>query len=141
MSTYSEAWHTMDPAVRDFYVNWALINTAQSWHAEWWEEYHQWLPFTALGQAFPGYLGFHIAQRNWGIQLFETGSFNPNVVLLTDPGPGWDTNWEPQYSSWGFPFYGSIYIVVPDYCYNYPRPKYRIRRSYWTGAPRRRRNL
>jgi hypothetical protein len=30
---------------------------------------------------------------------------------------------------------------LPDFpAYGYPRPKYNVRRSYWTGAPRHRRN-
>jgi hypothetical protein len=141
MSTYSEAWAAMNPAVRDFYRNWADINSAQSWHAEWWDAFQFWLPFYTMGISWPGYLGFHIAQRNWGIQTALSGSFNPDTVLLCIPATTWTGLLEPQYDQAENGSYSQFWDVVPVWAINFPREKYKVRKSYWTGAPRRRRNL
>lgn len=141
MSTYSEAWHNMDPDIRNFYRNWADRNCAQNWHVEWLEEYDLWWQFFSLGQSYPGYLGYHVAQRNWGIQLFLSGSFSSAVVLLHIPAFGYTGAIEPAYDAFGFNSYESTFGSIPEIAFNYPREKYRVRKSYWTGAPRRRRNL
>ena len=163
MSTYSEAWHSMDPDLRNFYVSWSQRNAYQLWHWEWWPEYEMWMPVNYYAQSLGGFLGYHIAQRNWGIQTYIDGSFNKNTILLVTPDWPPDAEVEPQYDVFGFMYYHSmatdlldlttinIYVdpptdppteVPPDFFgYPMPRLKYKIRRSYWTGAPRRRRNL
>jgi hypothetical protein len=163
MSTYSEAWHSMDPDLRNFYVSWAQINTAQNWHVEYWELYEMWVPILLDTLYRVGALGYHVAQRNWGIQLFETGSFDKNTILLNVPlfsqcgllEPRFDVGELFSYESFGNSYLDlatiNIYVDPPTdppteedpvfWASNLPRLKYKIRRSYWTGAPRRRRNL
>jgi len=141
MSTYSDAWHNMDPDIRNFYRNFADRNTAQSWHVEYFDLYDMWMSFAMFGLEFLGYLGYHIAQRNWGLQTAETGSFDSSTCLLSVAEFNEFGDIEPQYDIGNILFYGNIWDWAPAFCYNYPREKYRVRKSYWTGAPRRRRNL
>jgi hypothetical protein len=153
----------MDPDLRNFYVSWAQINTAQNWHCEYWEEYDLWVPIEFLPNYLPGYLGYHVAQRNWGIQTFLSGSFNTDTILMCIPAGSFCGLLEPQYDVFELGAYESfgnsmldlasinIYVDPPTdppteevpifWATNLPRLKYKIRRSYWTGAPRRRRNL
>jgi hypothetical protein len=163
MSTYSDAWHNMDPDLRNFYVNWSQINCAQCWHNVWWPQYDFWEPINLWAQSLQGYLGFHVAQRNWGVQQIISGSFDKNYCKLQIPAFGTSGLVEPAYDSSGATAYYSFCIDLLDYSsiniyvdpptdppteedpifYGYPLPrlKYKIRKSYWTGAPRRRRNL
>ena len=68
----------------------------------------------------------------------------PGLGLL----PYWTTA-EPPYSLDPSPvdatiYYAPIYnqwIAIPATSLDYPRPQYKIRKSYWTGTPKRRRNL
>jgi len=163
MSVYSEAWHSMDPDLRNFYVSWSQINSYQLWHWEWDDVYDMWTQVSYFAQSLPGYLGYHIAQRNFGIQIALNGSFDKNTILLGERNFPADGNYEPLYDAWNWFNYQSgatdlldfesinIYIEPPTdppneeepffWGYPMPRSKYKIRRSYWTGAPRRRRNL
>ena len=163
MSTYSEAWHSMDPDLRNFYVSWAQINCSQCWHNEYFPLYDLWLPINLWAQSLQGYLGYHVAQRNFGIQLALYGEFNKNNCLLCIPAFGTSGLVEPAYDIFFAQAYYSFCIDLLDYesinkyvdpptdppteeepiffGYPLPRSKYKIRRSYWTGAPRHRRNL
>jgi hypothetical protein len=163
MSTYSEAWHSMDPDLRNFYVSWSQANAYQLWHWEWSNNYQMWFPVNLYAQSLGGYVGYHIAQRNWSIQTFETGSFDQNHINLIWNEWGINPSWEPQRDPFDWYRYWrmtddlldltsiNIYVAPPTdppteeepnfWGYPMPRAKYKIRRSYWTGAPRRRRNL
>jgi hypothetical protein len=141
MSTFSEAWHTMDNKVREFYIAYSLINTYFCNPFDWDPVYRTKLFFYTFGTGWNGPRGIDVAMKNWTCQLWASGSFAPNSVL-------WST-----FSIWDYvvlgpmndPFWGSTFDpqfkVITDWAINYPRQKYRIRRSYWTGIPRRRRNL
>jgi len=153
----------MDPDLRSFYVNWAQRNCAQCWHDYYWEDYDVWIPISLYAQSLPGYLGYHVAQRNWSIQLFEIHKFDKNFCKLQIPDFGTPGVWEPAYDVSGtFAYYSflddlldftsiNIYVEPPTdppteedpifFGYELPRLKYKIRKHYWTGAPRRRRNL
>jgi hypothetical protein len=153
----------MDPDLRNFYVSWAQINCAQCWHVDYLADYDLWIPISWFGQSFAGYLGFHVAQRNWGVQLLDHGSFDKNSIIIQIPGFSTTGLYEPDYDVYGNVSYESFTLSFLDYtsinkyvdpptdppteeepmffAYNLPRLKYKIRRSYWTGAPRRRRNL
>ena len=163
MSTYSDAWHSMDPNLRNFYVSWSQINASQLWHWEWNDLYDMWFPVNLFAQSLGGFLGYHIAQRNWGIQLFDSGTFDKNKIMLIWNEWGINPSFEPRYDILDFKRYWrmfddlldlnsiNIYVDPPTdppteeepffWGYPMPRSKYKIRRSYWTGAPRRRRNL
>jgi len=131
----------MDPAVRDFYRGWSDINTRNFWHAEWSEAYKMWFPFYEFTESYPGVLGFHLAMHNFVWQLADTGTFNKNIVILRVPFFSDTGNLEPPRDIVGNRSWGDPIVTIPTYAWNYPREKYRTRKSYWTGAPRRRRNL
>lgn len=163
MSTYSEAWKAMDSDLRNFYVSWSHINSYQLWHWEYWPEYEFWNTVNYYAQGLPGYLGYHIAQRNWGIQTVLNGSFDKNKILLGLRNYPNDGVFEPLYDCWNWFNYQSgatdlldftsinQYVDPPTdppteeepffYGYEMPRLKYKVRKSYWTGYPKRRRNL
>lgn len=141
MSTYSDAWQNTPPAIRDFYRNYHRRNLAHCWKAEYGPPPLKWIPFFTLGWSFQGYSGYALMMANLNIQVWLTGSFNVATVLLeVDPafpppsiqptGPGlWRGSYPDQFA------------VVPAVGINYPRAKYKVRRQYWTGKPKRRRNI
>ena len=141
MSTYSEAWHNTPPAIRDFYRNFADLNTifcGRDLANPDWPLYGY---FTTLGWAFLCYRGPDIAAHNWTAQLFDHGSFDPATVVMQLQEMWEDGYIGPAFSAGGLFDWGAQFRDVPLYAENYPKPKYKIRKSYWTGAPRRRRNL
>ena len=141
MSAYSEAWHAMLPSVRDFYRNFAHSHTRFSnpWRTPEDPSYLEY--FTTFGQSFPGSLGWHVAQHNFGAQLVNYGQFNHDLVEIAVPAFTFNDEPEPVYDPIGAYSFGNQFSVTPVYCFNYPRPRYKARKTYWTGAPRRRQNL
>lgn len=131
----------MDQAVRDFYRNFANANTryCQPWP---WPEYPGFNQhFTTLGQSFEGALGYDIARRNFAAQVVQLGSSDKNIVLFK-PDPGfYHTYPTPYLDTQGLLEWPAQWSTVPTFCSNYPRPYSRGRRSYWTGAPRKRMNI
>jgi hypothetical protein len=141
MSTLSDAWRACPPAIRDFYVNNSALFTFHLWHAD-----DPWNPpargvFYTIGQSFIGHRGFDIFCRNMTSQLYLTGSFDPQITLLDVAMGTFDGRIEPYYDLDHFYSFAPPPDLFPDFIVNYPRAKYRVRRSYWTGAPRHRRNL
>lgn len=130
MSLTSDAWNDMSPAVRDFYRNHSLTymhfcrpyfnGTLYYWHLD---------------------VGIDLLRWNFSWQMWLYGHFRPDFVLLFE-------GMEETFLPWGFPMSDLGFITsfnqwksVPTYSDEYPRPKYNARRSYWTGAPRKRMNL
>lgn len=141
MSAYSEAWHNTPPAVRDFYRNYHRRYLCHGWKAEWDPVLKRWWPFYGIGWLFSGYSGFSMAVNNWLVQLFDFGKFNPALVQF-ELDPWWP--YPPIQPTGPVPFRGGWpdqFFEIPFWAENYPRPKYKVRRQYWTGKPRRRRNL
>jgi hypothetical protein len=152
MSTYSEAWKNMDPDIRQFYVAWADINTLRCDHVEYDPVYGFWMQFFIRDELYPPpdivpkyiywmFRGIDLMIHNIKRQVYYTGSFDPNVVLLHIPDGSISGRLQPVYDETPISAFQEAPLTVPDYAYNYPRAKYKIRKSYWTGAPRRRRNL
>lgn len=141
MSTFSDAWQTTPPAVRDFYVHYHRRYLAHSWKAEWSDVLQAWIPFTMIGWSFQGWPGFALAQANWLYQIWATGSFNPAIVYFSlapwFPPP----DIQPVGPGMLPGSYADQFVQVPNWAWNYPRAKYKVRRSYWTGKPRHRRNI
>lgn len=142
MSTYSDSWEATPPKVRDFYRNYAQRHCVQSWKTVWDPIAGHFWPFFGAMWVFWATRGIDIAIGNWKNQLAVSGSFNTAIVLfdltptLPPPpiqpahGPGLDGDLP------------DIYATVPlDPTNQYPRAKYNVRRTYWTGKPKRRRNL
>jgi hypothetical protein len=141
LSAKSEAWHTMDPKIREFYVSFAQLNTFYCNPFGWNPLYEQKYHFFGFGVGFIGSNGYNIATSQWTSQLWNLGSFEKNSILWSKTnifhevtlGPMTDMFWQtaPPNQWSDVTYWGE----------NYPREKYRIRKSYWTGVPRRRRNL
>ncbi len=141
MSTYSDAWHNTPPATRDFYRNYHRRYLAHCWKNYYWWQYQIWMPFYGVGWSWLGYSGYALAQANWTDQVRHFGSFNPAIVMLSID-PYWPP---PPIQPHGPGIYHGAYpdqfVAVPEFADPYPREKYKVRRQYWTGKPRRRRNL
>jgi len=130
MSTYTEAWHNTPPAVRDFYRNFALRYTDQRYPD--FDFGPVWMPRSA-----PPFSAF----RNWSHQTAEHGSFNTAVVHWVSNEMGDSPDPTIPYDIHGFYVYVDQYEWIPDWAEDYPRDKVTARQHYWTGAPRRRKNL
>ena len=141
MSNFSESWHTMDPTVRDFYRNFANRYTrfCTPWGVA--DEYGFKEYFTTFGSSFNAPLGFNVATRNFNAQIFALGSYQKDRTIIVVPSFGWTENPQPIFDWGGASGFPEQFSTIPQFCFNYPRPKVKARRSYWTGAPRRRRNL
>lgn len=141
MSTYSQAWHDTPPAIRDFYRNFhnrylrqarRIDSTPPPGIDDW---------FSTFGWAFHAYSPAAIAMKNWTYQTFALGSFNPAIVVFathsawSDPSPG------PPYGVTGLYSWSDQFIDIPNWATQYPRAKRKAPKTYWTGKPRRRRNL
>jgi len=84
------------------------------------------------------------------VQLFHASCIWLEWLEL--PGLGTQPYWTTAEPPWSIdpspvdasPFALPIYIqwlCIPQFSDDYPRPKYNVRKTYWTGTPRRRRNL
>jgi len=141
MSTYSEAWHNTPPAIRDFYRNFHHRYLRFARRIPYDETPPKFGWFTTIGWSFHAYFPYSIAMKNWTYQKATTGSFHPALVAMrehdgfSDPSPG------PPYSSFFLDSWSDQFLDIPDYATNYPKPKFRVPRTYWTGKPRHRRNL
>lgn len=142
MSVYSEAWHNLSPRTRDFYVNFQRVRMNQTWHESYNYDWDFWNHFTMFGWSFSSYFGYAIAYRNWSCQTQATGSFNPEIIMWSREENFWTPHPTPITSYiTGYGNYHNEFKDIPDFAFEYPRAKYKVRRSYWTGKPRRRRNL
>lgn len=141
MSAHSDAWTAAPPAVQAFYVNFASLNTFFCNPDRANPDPPDFGYFTTFGWAFLGYNGYHVFEHNFTVQLAVSGVVDPAIVVMQ-----LQELWEadhigPAFSAAGFLDWGEQFRDVVDFAWNYPKPKYKIRKSYWTGAPRRRRNL
>lgn len=140
MSTYSQAWHSTDPAIRDFWRNYATQLTGLCGPDDTVDPADPDRWFNLVVAAFHRYRGYHVAQRNWSYQLADSGSFHNNSVAWTDNYLWTPRGWEPATDYlWGNDL-ADQWTDVPLYAWNYPHIGIRVKRSYWTGKPRRRRN-
>lgn len=141
MSTFSNAWTNMDPAIRDFYRNFAnhYCNITNKWSDD------QAPPYGRFEWALHFWIyhnGYHIAQHNWTYQLFETGTFDKNRAVIIKPEYlDFSLEYEPVWDIMQVEPYGNQHVDIPALASNYPRPARRAPKHYWTGAPRPRQNL
>lgn len=130
MSTYSDAWRATPPAVRDFYRN----------HAR-----KYLLPcqphFETIGYQFYLRRGLDLAIVNWEYQILDVGSFNPAIAIILDYSTWEDLEYSLPLDAIPLWTTFNAYATVPEFGTDYPRLKHNVRRSKWTGSPRRRQNL
>ena len=141
MSILSQAWHDTPPAIRDFYHNYHRRHLAHCWKAEHLDSPPRWIRFHYGVWSFASSPGFNMLIANLEWQLWLTGRYDLGVVFFTD-----DPYYPPPFVQPLGPIpwagaYPDQFIAVPDMAWNYPRSKYKVRRSYWTGKPRHRRNI
>lgn len=144
MSTYSDAWHNADPQIQQFCHSFAQLKTfylGPFWDPDEPYPYGPWQPFSTLGQTFPSSRGRDIYYHNLTAQIWDVGFFDRHTLLLGIPLFTYNDQIEPYYDPGPYYSFADQFTVIPDVCYPYPRPKFKIRRTYWTGTPRRRRNL
>jgi len=141
MSTLSEAWRTAPKAIQDFCNAWSQDRTfyCNPFYSPIYDPYKDY--FTGYGTYFPGYRGFDIFRHNMRVQSILYGQYDPskiefeNSITFIFPGDQ-PARVHPPYSGYGDQFNEPELNLD-----NYPRAKYRVRKSYWTGTPRKRRNL
>lgn len=130
MSTYSDAWRDTPPATRDFYHNFHRYTGMARY------------PDFDFGPNWTKRSGAPWnAYNNWTWQTADTGSFNPAIVIFVED---WIFGYlDPTIPGDAFNFYNYTDTIrhVLDWAFDYPRDKQNVRRTYWTGKPRRRRNL
>ena len=144
MSVYSQAWHDMDPDIRQFYVSVAQLRTAYLrpfWAYDDLSQEYRKCHFEGPGFYFIAITPLGVASHNWTFQLWDHGSFDTNITTY------WTYDYPPPLhldlpiDPFGFlPIYQQFEIIPTD-GYPYPRPTCKIPKTYWTGVPRRRRNL
>jgi hypothetical protein len=140
MGTLSEAWHSAPKPIQDFYNAWSQDRMfyCNPFYDPILDPYKTY--FRVGGTYFPGHRGFDIFRHNMLSQFILYGQFDPSVVVFDNSPyflfPGDQPLRDPLH------FYGYFdQFNEPEYYIdNYPRAKYRVRKSYWTGTPRRRRN-
>jgi hypothetical protein len=141
MGAIQQAWKDCPSDLQQFYVSWSDRNTrwCNPFAADPWPGYKE--HFTTFGSSFNGATGYDIFRVNMSYQLFNFGVFDPARIELIIPALYWVNELQPPADASGTYAYQFQWDTIPTYATNYPRPKYRVRRSYWTGAPRQRRNL
>ena len=141
MGAVQQAWEDCPPDIQQFYVSWAHLHT---YFCNPFDDPSYIGPgshFYTFGQSFTGSTGYDVFRVNMSYQLFNYGSFDPSRVELIIPALAWFNTEQPPADPSGTYGYQDQFDTIPKYAVNYPRPKYKVRRSYWTGRSRRRRNL
>lgn len=141
MSDLSTAYHAAPPAVRDFLRNYTRkhLSCQGPWRIPPLYDTRQY--FYTPGQPFTAYTTWDLWKTNYTAQIYYTGSPTPEQPIILTPSFSWTNLPEPIFDLWGDWSRGSQTLLPKQLLVNYPRPYSRGRRHYWTGAPRRRRNL
>ena len=123
----------------------ALTNRARSglrYLAPWHDAYPPYARqyFVTFGMSFTARSAYDLARDNFAYQSLSAPPFTHQQLAFA----------VPEFSFTGAPDFpidplglydpGMHCSAYAAYLFNYPKPYSRPRRSYWTGAPRRRRN-
>ena len=142
MSTYSDAWRALDNDTRDFYRNFALVNTSLRYtHSEPFpgfpiNDYDWGANWTARSQAPWN------AYSNWTYQLYDAGEWQPATVQFVDNLFDESSSLNPTLpNAFGYVMYQPQLTYIPAFAIDWQSTKKKPRRCHWTGAPRRRMNL
>lgn len=130
MPMSAEEFNSIDPDIRSFYHNCNQINLAICGGY-----------FSTLGYTWYPRSAAILAQHNKSEQLYRTGTYNLNAPIV-------ELNWvwEVPIDSipielGGYDYVSDTLYWVPMVSYDYPGPPRKVRKTYWTGVSRRRRNL
>lgn len=141
MSAKWDAYHALDQRTLEFFHNWAIVNTYYCNPKGIPYDEHFGNHFGTLGKAFLGSTGADTAATSLSCLLSWYGSYDNRPIELQPAMPEYDMPAQPYADPYGIGWYQHQFTDIPLYAMNYPRPAYKARRSYWTGAPRRRLNL
>jgi hypothetical protein len=141
MSAWSAAYHAMPRKDQEFCHNWALRSSFYCTPFIPADPYDPNSHFATLGSCWTGATGADVAHSNLNVQYFIFGDCVNRPMVLYPAGYGFNENDEPARDIFAMYCYWPQFEWVPMMAFNYPRPFFKARRSYWTGAPRRRRNL
>jgi hypothetical protein len=141
VSAWSQAYHAMQPRDLEFCHNWALRSSFYCAPGGALDDYGFPFHFAQFGLAWSGATGADVAHSNLNVNYFLFGDCQNRPMVLFTAGTGFLEDDEPARSPYGdWPYYPQ-FEWIPALAYNYPAPPRRARRTYWTGAPRRRLNL
>lgn len=131
MSLRSDNWHGADPAVHAFYHNFTLKNCLQTRFYNF-----------QLGAYWATTNGMQMMAYNTQFQQFTGGSYDNNFVALQssnfwgDPTPCPPNGAYYYYFGWyAWTQWNKAPVVAAGH------EKLKVRRTYWTGKPRRRMNI
>jgi len=139
--TYRQDWDNAPQEIRTFYSNFCHVFTglcAPFWWPAYGSKVHFNIPFLGTQYVRTPYQLFRL---NLQLQDYWWGFHDACMIYWSDFSPFYG----PQITLPG-QFYMGAPIedqlgIVPNLADNYPAPKVRARKSYWTGVSRRRRNL
>jgi hypothetical protein len=141
ITQYAAEWRALDKRIKDFYISFWQRYLQPLGKAVWDDVAKRWIPFTWYGYELPPKTPMAIAIANWGWQCDNWGFWDTDIVayVVTDPFWHGPTLQPPSHR------FGSQspdpYIDVAAMAEPYPRPFYRIPKSYNPGSGQRRRNL
>lgn len=141
MSAKSEAYHGIRSRDLEFLHNWALRNTFYCDPKNILPDDHYGKHFSGFPNGLLGSTGADVAASSLTFLLWWTGAYENSPIALrpADPGAGIDA--QPYMDPYAMGVYQNQWTWVTADQFTVRRPFYKARRTYWTGAPRRRRNL
>jgi hypothetical protein len=141
MSAWSEAYHAMPREDQEFCHNWSLRASFYCTPFLSDDPYQINPGFFMPGHGWTGATSADVAHSNLNVNFFMNGTCRNVPMILFPAGYGFNLDDEPARSPFGYyPWYPQ-FEWIPTLSLVYPRPRFKARRTYWTGVPRRRRNL
>lgn len=139
--TYREEWDTAPQWVRTFYHSFSDRYTALCapfWYDAWGIKVHF---DTAPFYDAVIHTAYQLFRFNMIFQDAMLGYHDPQLIYWSTDDPYYGPHPSLPSQSWMDIAVQDQLELVPDMASNYPAPKRKVRRSYWTGVSRRRRNL
>jgi len=136
-----DEWDNCKPSTRAFYQGFAdrMTNLCSMFIGA--PPYDWYGHFFGLGQSWVVRSPYGLWHINMLTQDYWWGGHEPDRIYWCDePDPLTGLPTLPGDAWYGFPVYDQL-EAIPTLAINYPRPKYRVRKSYWTGISRKRRNI
>jgi len=141
MSAKSEAYHGLQPRDLEFFHNWAHRNTFFCDPKNILPDDFGIRHFRGMPDYLLGSTGADVAATSLSCLLFWYGSYTGHPVEIQPAYPEYDQPAQPYKDVLGIGVYQDQWTWITPEEASTRRPFYKARRSYWTGAPRRRRNL
>jgi len=134
-------YRRLSPRDLEFLHNFALQNTYYCNPRRGVDETDPDRRFKMPGYAWTGSTGADIAHAALNAMAAIHGTAANRSIEIEPPDYGLNPIAQPYRDEFGYWPYLPQFDYVQTYATPYPRASYKVRRSYWTGAPQRRRNL